>query len=404
MQRIGRRAYKAMPVPDAAKIKIAHMLFLLAGPLFKGMGHYESWRGRSCFSKTQDMTFPVDLYCAKKVMVFLVPEHNVISGGIFSMFSIANQMWRLRHVHGYEVLVMTRPNPLNVTYFRNTTFRNSDNVYRFEQILLCREAEDVYLHIPEYAAATFMDDISFAERDYLKSRKNLYTNLLNQNIKLMPEKEQFERLRRLCNDNISQSVAHHAYFTKFIANKYQLPTLLLPAYTDLSSYSPLRFPDKDDLIIYSPDEAPYKHECLNRIAREFPHFQLIEIQNMSFDKFMGYATRCLFSITFGEGFDGYIAQPIMQGGIGFAAYNDEFFPSPHFQKYANIFKNGDDMVVSICDRIKRLSADRLEYETLNAALVNEYQRLYDFETYARQVEKLAQRQFELFPQKVRGIA
>src|SRR5208337_5435335 len=99
-------------------------------------------------SAMQDRTFPTDLCSAEKVMVILVPEHNAMSGGIYSFFSIANQMRCLKRHHGHEILVMTRPVPGRLTYFRNTNFRNSENVYRFEQLLLCEEAKEIYLHIP----------------------------------------------------------------------------------------------------------------------------------------------------------------------------------------------------------------------------------------------------------------
>lgn len=393
-----------MPVPESVKLTLVRIVYWVAGPVFIGTGHYDTWRSALVFGKTQDITFPVDLYHAEKLMVILVPEHNTISGGIYSMMSIANQMYRLRRTHGYEVLVMTRPNRLNITYYRNTHFRNAENVYRFEQILLCEGAQDIYLHIPEYAAASFMEEISYAEREYLKSRKKLHVNILNQNVELMPEKARFSELRKLCRGNISQSVAHHAYFTQAIANLYDLKTILLPAYTDLSLYPPMSFEKKEKLIIYSPDEATYKAACLRRIAKEFPDFQLIEIQGVTFDRFMDYATRCLFSITFGEGFDGYLTQPTLQGGVGFAVYNDKFFPSPEFKKYANIFQDGAEMVACICDRMKYLLADRAAYEQVSEEFIDAHNQLYDYYEYVKKIEYLALKRFEILPEAEREIA
>jgi len=348
------------------------------------------------FELVQDRTFPVDLYDSRKIMVLFVPEHRTMSGGIFSIFSIANQMRKLKAYHGYDVLVMTRPNPYRLTYFCNLNFRNSENVYRIEQLLLCKAAEEVYLHIPEYAAVSFVENLTREELDYLAGREKLYVNLLNQNIQLMPEKNRFETLRGL-SSKISQSVAHHAYFTQEMADKYDLPTLLLPAFTDLSAYTPSGFDDKEKLIIYSLDDAPYKEACLQKIRRELPDYKLVEIRDITFDKFMEYATRCLFSITFGEGFDGYLAQPIHQGGIGFAVFNEEFFPSPHFKDYYNIFSSGDAMVAGICDRIRKLAGDRAAYAELNGQFRKEYEKLYSYDDYVEQLKKLALREFEIFP-------
>ena len=224
------------------------------------------------FSATQDRTFPVDLYGAKKIMVILVPEHNAMSGGIYSLFSIANQMRRLKKHHGHEVLIVTRPTPSGLTYFRNTNFRNSENVYRFEQLLLCRSATEIYLHIPEYATEFFADRFRSQERRYLLSRQKVHINILNQNIKLMPEKDRFSGLREITS-SISQSVAHHAYFNQAMADRYDLPTLLLPAYTDLSAYPPASFDEKEKLIIYSPDEAPHKKQMPGADFEEPSGFQ-----------------------------------------------------------------------------------------------------------------------------------
>lgn len=319
-----------------------------------------------------------------------------MSGGIYSFFSIVEQMRRLRREHGYDIITMTRPNPFEETYFRNTNFRNSENVYRFSQLQLCLAAEEIYIQVPEYAAATFCEDISGAVRAYL-SRRKVKINILNQNVQLMPERDEFKSIYKLTSD-VTQSVAHHAYFSQAYADRYRLPTLLLPAYTDLSQYPSCGFAQKEKLIIYSLDEAKHKSACLQKIRVAFPDFELIEIKGIPFDKFMDLATRCTFSITFGEGFDGYLAQPIIQGGIGFAVYNDEFFPSRHFLEYKNIFSSADEMVSRICEVMRELLADPEAYTALNASFAAEYDRLYSVNEYVTQIRKLTLGQFEIFPE------
>ncbi len=343
----------------------------------------------------QQYSFPPEVKSAKRLMVLLVPEHNAMSGGIYSIFSIAEQMRRLRRVHGYEVVLMTRPNGEGETYFRNTNFRNQENIYRFSQLTQCADVEELYIHIPEYACAHFCDDLSHPEVVYL-SRRKVVVNILNQNIQLMPKAQQLDALK-VRFGNVTQSVAHHAYFSQEMADKYGIPTLLLPAYTDLSSYPGCGRSGKEKLIIYSLDKADYKNQCLEKIAKDFSDYQLLEIKGITFDRFMDLATRCMFSITFGEGFDGYLAQPILQGGIGFAVYNDDFFPSPHFKDYENIFGSGEEMISKICDVMRRLSVDEAAYTDLNKRFASEYDRLYSFEDYVGRVKRLSLRDFEFFP-------
>ncbi|WP_221793643.1 hypothetical protein [Aquisediminimonas sediminicola] len=350
-------------------------------------------------SLMQNISFPNEVRVSKKIIVMVVPEHNAMSGGIFSFFSIVEQMRRLKRHHGCEIIMMTRPTGTGVTYYRNTNFRNSENVYRFSQITLCKDAEEVYLHIPEYATKYFYNDLTGEECEYLLNpKRKIYINIMNQNIKLMPDRNSFAPLRIISHD-ITQSVAHHAYFSQEMTDRYCLPTLLLPAYTDLSAYAPSHFTEKEKIIIYSPDKAPHKRQILSKISRAFPDFKLIEIRDITFDAFMDLATRCMFSITFGEGFDGYLAQPIHQGGIGFSIYNRDFFPSPDYLRYKNIFPDKDSFIENICDRIYEFSHSEKLYVDTNKELVDRYDDLYSKDEYIEKIKRLTLRQFELMPSR-----
>jgi len=345
----------------------------------------------------QNETFPQECLTSEKIIAILVPEGNFMSGGIYSMFSIAAQLRKLKNIHGFDVIVVSRPNIPNLTYFRNTHFRNYENVYRFDQLRNCDAVREICLYIPEYVADTFVADLAPHQLTWLKSRESVHINILNQNIKLMPEPKSLERLKTLTN-SISVSVAHHAYFNQDMTNKYGFPTILLPAYTDLSSYPKSGFLEKHKLIIYSPDDAPHKAQCLKILRANLPEFELREIKNITFDTFMDLATRCMFSVSFGEGFDGYVAQPTLQGGIGMTVYNDDFFPSPDYQSFENFFVSDEDMLNNICAVIAHLSNTKSDYERLNAQLVAKHDALYSYDNYLSQIEKLSLKQFEIFPE------
>lgn len=346
--------------------------------------------------RTQDIYFPLDLESAERIIIILVPELNAMSGGIYSMFSIAAHLRRMKPKHGYDVVIMTRPNKQDLTYFRNSNFINSENVYRFSQIERLKNVKEIYLQIPEYATVDFVDNLTDDEFNFLSHVKKLDINILNQNIKLMPEEEKFRPLRRIA-DSVTQSVAHHAYFSQKMADKYDLPTLLLPAYTDLSNYPKTSFEEKKKLIIYSPDSAPFKEAVLNKIRKNLPEFQLLEIKDITFDKYMEYATDCMFSISFGEGFDGYVAQPIYQGGLGLTVYNEDFFPSKKYKDYPVFFETSKAMQNEICEKILYFSKHPDAYKKLNRKIVEEFNKLYNYDEYVEQIRKLADKKFEIFP-------
>src|ERR1700733_5997230 len=118
---------------------------------------------------------------------------------------------------------------------------------------------------------------------------------------------------------------------------------------------------------------------------------------MTFDVYMDLATRCKFSVSFGEGFDGYVAKPMYQGGIGFALYNDEFFPNASYKKFENFFETEEEMIEEIVPTIRRLEADQQRYVALNKALRAKWDQLYSYDDYVARIAKLMRNEYEIFP-------
>jgi len=108
----------------------------------------------------------------------------------------------------------------------------------------------------------------------------------------------------------------------------------------------------------------------------------------------------MFSVSFGEGFDGYVAQPIYQCGIGLAVYREEFFPSKDLRSFANIFDGAQDMVENIVTRIRTLEKDEGLYRHANKAMLDIYNELYSKDDYLKRIEKLVKRQFDIFPRNI----
>lgn len=416
--RFGKYLYRVVPLEERLKQKIAGKVVLWLFKVypawngsttkqtvgassvpeenssFVNLCAYDVFRDRNASIVLQDMLFPETAEYAERLMIILVPYYNVMSGGIYSMFSIATEAKRMKSLHGWEVVIMTMPNSSDVTYIRNRHFTNNVDVFRFSQIIRLRKAKELYIQLPELFASSFLSEITDGEARFLESRDSVYINILNQNIRLMPEPDHLNSLKKKF-PNIGQSVAHHAYFGLDFARKYRLNTMLLPAYTDLSSYLPLSLEKKDKLIIYSPDDAPYKSKCLSLIEENFPEFELIEIRDITFDKYMDLASRCLFSITFGEGMDGYLSQPILQGGIGFSVYNEEFFPSPTFLECYNIFDSEEALLKELPARMNELLSNPTLYKSLNTKLKSMHDEHYNKEDYLKRIENLCLRKYDI---------
>lgn len=340
----------------------------------------------------QDAAFPAALATARKVIAVVVPERDEMNGGIHSLFSIAAELRRQKRAHGFEVVVVTRPQAAPITHFRNTRFTNAETVFRFPQLMRCAALEELMLVIPEFVASDLVDGLEARERRFLAGLSRLRIHVLNQNIDLMPPRAAVDRLRALT-PVVTQSVAHHAYFTREVAERWGLPTMLLPAFTDLSPYPPASFAEKEKLIIHSPDPAPHKAAVLAALVRELPDYELREIRGISFDTFMDLATRCMFSVTFGEGFDGYFSQPIQQGGLSFAIFEERFFPSKDLGARENMLRDGDDMIARLPGLIRAFSGDEARYRAVGDAWRATIDALYDREDYRRRIGELVRGEF-----------
>ena len=122
---------------------------------------------------------------------------------------------------------------------------------------------------------------------------------------------------------------------------------------------------------------------------------------MTFTEYMDLISRAFFTITFGEGFDGYFLQPPIVESIGFAVYNNEFFPSENWLKFDNVFKSYDEMHENIVGIIKQLQSDRESYLSLSKQVKTEHDKLYSYEKFHSNLKRFYDRDYDFAP--MRGI-
>lgn len=351
----------------------------------------------------QDHAFPRGLEQTRKLIAVLVPERNIVNGGILSLFTFAAELRRQKAVHGCDVVVATRPQAAPITHFRNTNFTNAENVFRFPQLLRCANLEELIVLLPEYSAHDFAASLSRRERSFLTGLKRLRIHILNQNIDAMPPPEDVADLFSLTPE-VTLSVGHHGSYSPDMADRYRMPLMLMVPHADLTPYPSRVFAEKEKLVIYSPDDAPWKKACLAAVAAALPDFELREIRGISFDAFMDLAARCMFSMTFGEGFDGYFVQPMQKGGIGFSVFNDRFFPSAAMASYPNLFTDPADMIARIGDVMGMLRADPARYDALSAEWCETIESLYRYEDFRERVSRLVLGRYDVLPGEAASTA
>jgi hypothetical protein len=300
-----------------------------------------------CYS-AQDRFIQKENLKTSSLVVVLIPHANWMSGGIHSMFTIARNS---RKIIRDTVLVMTRPNRENLTYVKQTHFKNHEKVFRFEQIVLFTKLKKLLLHIPEETCGKYFYPLLSDEiKNFLKEIDYIHINILNQNIRLMPPPEELVDLYKIT-PYITQTVAHEKYCCQEFADNYNLPTSLLLHRAIVGRHPYKRFARKKNIICYSPDKVNMKEKILKKISLELPNYKLVEIHDMTFEYFLKLVKNSKFMITFGEGMDGYYSHCVMSGGVAFAVYNEEFFPDESYRSRKNIFNDYDDMYENIVDEI-----------------------------------------------------
>lgn len=372
--------------------KNKHIIYKILGLKFKfrNLKYYKQFIDAVKIQDAYDLT---NLNNAKKLILFLIPSPDecVINGGIMSIFSLCETSREINP--DATCIISTFPNK-KYTYAKNDKFLNNESIYRFSQIVdNAKNLEEMILHIPEYSAGNFYNTLSEKDIEFLKSIKNLHINIMNQNIELMPEPEKLRDLYKLTN-NITQTLAHDRYATQEVCDKWQIPTHLFSVNIDLSKYKLYSFDEKEKIIVLSPDCNENKEKIVKKLEKELPDWKLVTVNNMTFTEYMDLISRAFFTITFGEGMDGYFGQPQYVNSVGFAVYNDEFFPNNNWKNFENVYASYDEMYENIVADVKKYSQNKEKYEKIIKDFINENSKLYQISKFYDNLKRFYKKEYD----------
>lgn len=294
----------------------------------------------------------------KDIIVFLIPGFETKSGGILSIYSFYYETKRFFQNRDVTVLMMSYPNSAKLSKY--TWFNNDVFISPFDLLLKEKyKNHNLLLHIPEYHVKNFPSSLTGEQRSVLKSFDKLAINIMNQNIEYMPSLEQLADLKALTTD-ITCTTAHDSYTTEYYRDYYGLPLHKLSSWFDGQEIVVHPYERKEDIMIVSPDEQPQKQQILAKIAQELPGLKMVVIQNMQYEAYKLLEAKAKWSITFGEGLDGYVVGPVLRGGLGFAVYNEAFF-TEQYRALPTIFTSYDTLAQNVVDFI-RLNDNKAAYE------------------------------------------
>lgn len=356
------------------------------------------WFICSCFARLRQSRYSLyDVRQAKKLIVFLLPEHPVRSGGVLSIFNLFLMTKKI--VRDATVVLATFPSFL--TYSKLMWFDNDEKIYRLSQIFNGHlSADDVCVHIPEYLATAFYPSLPEKSRKLLRALPNLHINILNQNILLMPEPLRLARLFSLA-AQVTQTTAHDSYANQQTCDRWGMPlhhfSAILP--NPLADCSLPSFEKKAArlLIVLSPDAHPAREPLQAAILRRLPGCKILTVKNMSYSAYFALISEAMFVITFGEGFDAYFTQPCFVGTVSFSVFNENFFPDPSWKALENVFASYDEAVSSIAQVMNCLLHDKQKYIDLvqkNRVMLD---AIYNDDKVEANIQRFYQHDYDFIP-------
>lgn len=330
---------------------------------------------------------------AKRLIVFFVPKDKLVSGGVLSVFSIAKVSREFKKIHGAEVVLSVPPG--FKSYGKNDLFKNDETIYSFDDIVKNGPYESLLLQIPEYASYdTYMALKKYSE--FIASIPKLHVNIMNQNILIMQPPEEVALWFSLT-PNVTQTTAHNKYSTQELADKYAIPTHHLSTFVDQSQYTMVPYERKKKIIALSPDLSKLRGAIEQKLKELLPEYQVTTIQNMTYENYKKFIASAKYTITFGEGFDGYYVEGFFTGGVTFAVYNPEFFPDKDFATFGNVFSSDKELLESVVTRIRSLDQDKKAYESLVQQNLEKINALYSYKNYRHNIELFYEHKYKLQP-------
>ena len=95
--------------------------------------------------------------------------------------------------------------------------------------------------------------------------------------------------------------------------------------------------------------------------------------------------------------DGYLIQPHYVGSVGFAVYNDEFFPNKEWNDLKNIYSSYDEMFENIVNDIKNIHSNKELYNQANSELLIKNKKLYNVEGFNDNLTRFYEKKYDFTP-------
>jgi FkbM family methyltransferase len=318
---------------------------------------------------------------SETLIIFFNVALDVIGGGMLSINRFVACAQEI-YAEGSTCGVAMSGVPLSSKSVEFTHFKAAAQQVEFKFLVEETDPETVKIFVPENFSLGFVKSLSDQEMQWLHSRKNFKLFVLNQNEQLMPSPTEFKDTILSLTKNVVITTAHSRYCTSRTSARYLAPVKQLTPILPIMKYRTLG--EKERIILLSPDPIDQRYKGVTReqvlikLRAELPDFEFVTVQNLSLDAYLDLASRAMFSLTFGEGLDGYFIEPVLSGGVSFAIFNSVFFPES-FASAKTIFLSWDLLIEQLPPIVRRLSQSEESYENQTKMLQSLLSQEYSYE-------------------------
>jgi hypothetical protein len=280
-----------------------------------------------------------------RAIVFLVPGKNKVNGGVMSIYMIAGETEQLKEIHQADVFICSYPG--SPPLLRITKFPNNAIILDFKSLLTrFKKGTEVLVHIPEIFVSEFLVQArqQIASRDF-----RWHFNIMLQNIDLAPTREDIRTLSEF--GSVTVTAAHVAYSGAETERALGCTVHHLSARASPEPYERKSFSERENIFVISPDPHERRKEILSELRRRLPDFRFITVKRMTYSEYRKLIASAKFSLTFGEGMDGYFTEMTFGGGIGCAVYNTRFFTEP-FASLPFVYDSWDTLLLNLPDDVR----------------------------------------------------
>lgn len=326
----------------------------------------------------------------EKLVIIFVPGRNLPGGGVLSLMSLYIESKNILSSCSTNVFLCNingTGNNLKQSWFKNRNIIYSE----LSLVNHIKYSTNIILHIPELYLRNFIDSHNLLKL----SKEKVLLNVYNQNNLMMPSVEIFDRLK-LIYKRLTISVNFTADLSDEMRNKYGVPVHYIPSWLVDTHYELINILDKRRTILISNDPHPLKEQIVKLLKIKFPYFKIIIIKKIDYFDFLEIQKYTKYSISFGEGFDGYFVGTSLFGGICFTVYNQVFFPSSISEISHNyVYSSYEELASRISGDIEKLELDPEFYSQYSKSLIPLLEKEFSYSAHLEGIRNFYNNKFTI---------